>query len=39
MEESFTDKLILQEKKNEYENVLNNTSIYDSSDYHPDEFG
>ena len=39
MEESFTDKLILQEKKNEYENAFNNTSIYDSSDYHPDEFG
>lgn len=39
MEESFTEKLILQEKKNDYANNLNNTSIYDSSEYHPDEFG
>ena len=43
MEESFTERLLKQEKKNEEilynNNNLTNTNLYDSSEYHPDQFG
>ena len=42
MEESFTERLLKQQKKNEdvlNNNNLTNTNLYDSSEYHPDQFG
>ena len=41
MEESFTERLLKQQKKNEdvlNNNNLTNTNLYDSSEYHPDQF-
>ena len=42
MEDSFTERLLKQQKKNEdvlNNNNLTNTNLYDSSEYHPDQFG